>query len=77
MILHCQQEALARLGQRQLARRSLKQPDTEIALQHRHVTADRRRGQGKPSRRYREAIGFCTADEGFEVSQSLHGPFFK
>ena len=73
MILHGEQEALAGLGQSQLPGRSLKQPDTEIALQHRHVAADRRRGQGKPSRCNREAAGFRAADEGFEVGQCLHG----
>jgi len=64
MILHCEQKALASLGQSQLAGRALKQPSAEITLQHRHVAADGRRGQGKPSRRNREATGFRAADEG-------------
>ncbi len=75
MILHGEQKALASLGQGQLAGRSLKEPNTEIALQHRHVTADRRRGQGEPSRGDREAAGFRAADKGFEVGQSFHVAF--
>ena len=38
-------ESLAGFRQRQLPRAALKQPDAEIALQHRHVAADRGRGE--------------------------------
>ena len=71
------QEALAGFGQRQLPRAALKQPDAEIALQHRDVAADRRRGQRQPPRGGRKAAGFGAADEGFEVGERFHGAIFK
>ena len=58
IVLDREQEALAGFGQRQLPGAALKQPDAEIALQHRDVAADRRRGERKPSRRGREAAWF-------------------
>ena len=71
------QEALAGFGQRELPRAALKQPDAEIALQHRDVAAHRRRGQRKPPRGGRKAAGFGAADEGFEVGERFHRSTFK
>src|SRR5258705_4535748 len=72
MILHREQKTLTGVGQSQLAGRSLKKPDTEISLEHGHVTTDGRRGQGKPARRDREATGLRAADERLEICQGLH-----
>ena len=72
-----EQEALAGFGQRQLARAALKQPDAEIALQHRDVAADRGRGERQPPRGGRKPAGFGAADKGFEVGERFHGATFK
>ena len=61
------EEALAGFRQRQLARGTLEQPDTEIALEHRHVAADRRRRQRQPPRRGRETACLRAADKGLQV----------
>ena len=72
-----EQEALAGLGQRQLPGAALKQADSEVALQHRDVAADRGRGQRQPPRGGRKAAGFGAADEGLEVGERLHRLIFK
>jgi hypothetical protein len=43
------QEPLASFRERQLAGRSLKQPDPEVAFQHRDVSADRGSSQSQPA----------------------------
>ena len=44
------QKLFARFGQRELARRAVKEPDAEIALQHRDIAADGRGSEAKPAR---------------------------
>ena len=68
-----EQEALAGFGQRQLPGAALKQPDAEIALQHRDVAAHRGRGERQPPRGGRKAACFGASDEGFEVRERFHG----
>jgi hypothetical protein len=71
------QEALAGFRQSELARAAVKQPDTEIPLQHGDVAAHRGRSERQPPRRCREAAGFRTSHEGFEIRERLHGQTFK
>ena len=45
------EKALARFGQGELARAAMKQPDAEVAFQHRDVAADRGRREGQAAGR--------------------------
>ena len=71
------QETLARLGERQLAGAAVEQPHSQVALQHGHVAADRRRRQRQLSSRGREAAGLRTSDERLQVDQRFHERTFN
>ena len=43
LVTYVRQKALARFGQRQIARRALKEPNPQVLLKHAHVAADRGR----------------------------------
>src|SRR5207244_3938036 len=71
------QETLAGFSQSELACAAVKQPDAEVSLQHRDIAAHGRRGERQPPRCRREAARFGASDEGFEVRESLHRPYFQ
>ena len=77
IVLDGEKKALTRIRERQLARAPVKQPDAEIAFQHRHVPADRRRREGEPTGRGRKTCGFGAADERFEVGEGFQNVTFN
>ncbi len=62
---NCEMEGVSSLGKRQLAGGAVKQPHTQVALQHRNVSADCRRSDGKPPCCLGKAAIGGAADEGF------------
>ena len=70
-------ESLARLGQGELARAAMKQPDAEISFQRRDVAAHRRRGKRQAACGSRKPAGIRASDEGFEICQGFHDLTFN
>jgi hypothetical protein len=66
------QEPFAGFREREFAGRSLKEPYSEIAFEHRHVSADRGCSQSQPASSFRKTAAFSGSHERFEVRQSFH-----
>lgn len=56
-------EPFAGFRKREFARRSLKKPYSEVAFEHRHVSADCGRSQSQPASSFRKAATFCGSHE--------------